>query len=94
MSAANRWDNLIDLLRKESYPLPYTLKLIGKNHVAFQEGCLRLLHQFPGLQQTGTKSTSSAQSVSFTFEFTASSAEEIIVIYQSASQIPGLLVLL
>jgi putative lipoic acid-binding regulatory protein len=94
MTAQPRWENLMELLRKETFPLAYTLKLIGRNDSAFQEGCLKLMQQHPMLQQTGSRGTSNAQSISITFQFTAQSAEEIIVIYQNASSIPGLLVLL
>lgn len=89
-----RWEKLTELLKNETFPLPYTFKLIGRNTAEFQEACLRLMNQFPGLSQTGARQTSSAQSVSFSFNFTAQNAEEIIRIYQAAQLAPGLLMLL
>ena len=89
-----RWEKLTLLLKNEEFPLPYTLKVIGNNSPAFQEGCLRLMHRFPQLKQTGSRSTSKSLKVSFTFEFTSANAEEIIDVYQAASTMTDILVLL
>ncbi len=90
----SRWEKLTELLKNETFPLAYTFKLIGRNTAAFQEACLRLMNQFPGLSQSGTRATSSAQSVSFSFAYTAQNADEIVAIYQAAQPMPDLLILL
>jgi putative lipoic acid-binding regulatory protein len=88
-----KWAKLQELLAQEAFPLPYVMKLIGKNTVEFQTSLKSLESRFPKIKRTLERSGSGQNHWAVTIEFVADHPEEVILIYQEASGVSDLLVL-
>ncbi len=93
MQDSNKWNQLRELLAKEEFPLPYMMKLIGKKSDLFQQGVADLQVRFPQVKKTQEREGSKQGHLAVTIEFSANHADEVVLIYQHASQVTDLLVI-
>jgi putative lipoic acid-binding regulatory protein len=88
------WTKLSELLAKETYPLPYILKLIGKNTPQFEESLQQFEQVHVRLSRVSSRITPNGKSVSVSYQWVAQGPDEIIAVYERASQLAELMVLL
>lgn len=82
--------SFLELLRKEhQFPTHYLHKIIGPNNDDFRKAIAGLILTTNGLIQTGEKLSQNGAHVSFTFEFYARAAEEIVFLVERSQKIDG-----
>jgi putative lipoic acid-binding regulatory protein len=83
------------LLNENSeFPGPYTHKFIGANTPEFRKLVSEFESKFIGLTRTGEKTSASGNHVSFTYEYIAASAEDVVELAIKTKEIPGVLYIL
>jgi putative lipoic acid-binding regulatory protein len=87
-------ESLRAALEKEVFPLPYTIKLIGRNTDAFNLGIRGLENAHPKLKLQSQRESDGGKHLAYSFHAVMKSPDEIIEIYRYATAIPDLLVLL
>ena len=87
-------ETLRAVLEKEKFPLPYTVKLIGKNTDAFNAGIAGFEAAHPSLTLQSRRASGGEKHLAFSYHGVMANAEQIIEIYRSAATLPDLMVLL
>ncbi|MBL7714953.1 MAG: DUF493 domain-containing protein [Bdellovibrionales bacterium] len=94
MSSQSYEDLLKVFQETENFPTVFIHKFIGKNSDAFLTGVSDWSASkkalYPSLKETHRRLSADNKHCSLTFEFTASSAEQIIDILKSTAAIPDL----
>ena len=88
------FDKLQELLAKETFPLTFTFKVVGRSTEAFRNGARELESLHPGLKLTATRDSAQGNHVSLTYIHEAESAEIIIAVYRSIQALPDVLFML
>ena len=79
VSQQDQFDKLRELLKKNhTFPGPYTHKFIGKNSEIFQESVREFEKKFIGLTRISERQSASGAHLSLTYEYIASSPEDIV----------------
>jgi putative lipoic acid-binding regulatory protein len=86
----NRHRHLRDLLEKEIYPSLFPFKFVGKNSEPFLKGVASLEKMYPNLALQTKRLSRTQQYLSYTYNYPAKSADEIISIFDEISKIPDL----
>ncbi len=87
-------DTLGIYLSRESFPVEYLHKVIGKNSFAFQQGLQVLEKKFPTLVRKVERKSSGAAHVAITFSMVASSSAEILSLRRETALVPDLTLIL
>ena len=83
------------LLEKDlEFPAIYLHKFIGSNTDEFRQSVLEFEKNFTDLTKSGEKLSASQVHVSFTYEYLAKNAEEIVQLTIATKAIPGVLYIL
>jgi putative lipoic acid-binding regulatory protein len=76
------------------FPAVYVHKFIGANSAEFRDAVTEFEKKFIGLTRSGEKMSSSNAHVSFTYEYLAANAEDIVSLTVETRAIPGVLYIL
>jgi putative lipoic acid-binding regulatory protein len=79
---------------QETFPLQYTFKVIGKNTRDFGSGLAEFEAQFPNLVRQGKRESAEGAHISVTYSVLARDASEITWLYEQASEIRDVRILL
>jgi hypothetical protein len=88
--AASDYNKLHALLDKETYPLAYTHKFIGRNTARFTTGVQALEAKFPKLTLQTARTSKGEAHLALTYEIVAENAGEIIEILEATGQLEDL----
>jgi len=87
-------DTLNLYLSKESFPVEYLHKVIGKNSFAFQQGLMGLERKFPSMVRKVERKSSGAAHVAVTYSLVAGSSTEILALRRETALVPDLTLIL
>ena len=76
------------------FPAKYLHKFIGANSDEFRQAVKAFETKFIGLERVGEKLSSSNAHVSFTYEYLAANADDIVQLTVETKSIPGVLYIL
>ncbi len=89
------YDRLKLLLeQQERFPHHFTLKFIGLNSPAFNEGVRDLEALYPKLKKQGQRLSAKGVNLALTYVYLAANADEIILLLKSVSTIRDVKVIL
>jgi putative lipoic acid-binding regulatory protein len=99
MAAQPDYTKLRELLKQEKYPMTYIHKFIGMNTSAFRDAVEDLEDRFPGLREVSRRESSDSGSgdanyLACTFNFIASSADEIIELMEATRVLADIKIML
>ena len=80
--------SLRQILEKESFPIDFPIKFVGKNSADFSSGVDALRGRFPKLVLSSDRESNGARHRAFGFMFRADSADEIIQVIGFVAEIP------
>jgi putative lipoic acid-binding regulatory protein len=82
------------LLEKETYPLAYTLKLIGKNSPEFNQSIADFERDNPKMTLQTKRESGGGKHLAYSYLGVMSNADEVVALYLKAEKILDLLVIL
>ena len=92
---SENYDRFKELLNANfQFPANYVHKFIGANTPEFRSAVKEFEKQFIGLTLTGEKLSSTNLHVSFTYDYLAASADDVVELTVKTREVPGVLYIL